>query len=46
MTEPEEINKGKEEIYSILFQKKEIKDETPKLRTEEEKKVKIFQLQN
>ena len=46
MTEHEEINKEEEEIYNILIQKKEINDKTPNLRTEEEKKVKIFQLQN
>ena len=36
--EPEEINRNEEEIFNILFQKKEINEKTPKLRTEDEKK--------
>ena len=36
--EPKEINRKEEEIYNILFQKKEINYKTPKLRIEDEKK--------
>ena len=32
------MNKKEEELYNILYQKKEINDKTPKLRTEDEKK--------
>ena len=36
--EPKKMNRKEEEIYNILYQKKEINDKTPKLRTEDEKK--------
>merc|ERR1711947_32786 len=32
------MNRKEEEIYNILYQKKEINDKTPKFRTEDEKK--------
>ena len=32
------MNREEEEIYNILYKKKEINDKTPKLRTEDEKK--------
>ena len=36
--EPKKMNRKEEEIYNILYQKKEINDKTPKFRTEDEKK--------
>ena len=36
--DPKEMNRKEEEIYNILYQKKEINDKTPKLRTEDDKK--------
>ena len=36
--EPKKINRKEDEIYKILYEKKEINDKTPKLRTEDEKK--------
>ena len=36
--EPKKKNRKEEEIYNILYQKKEINDKTPKLGTEEEEK--------
>ena len=35
---PKKMNGKEEEIYDILYKKKEINDKTPKLRTEDEKK--------
>ena len=35
---PKKMNGKEEEIYNILYKKKEINDKTPKLRTEDEKK--------
>jgi len=35
---PKKMNGKEEEIYNILYKKKEIDDKTPKLRTEDEKK--------
>ena len=32
------MNRKEEEIYNILYKKKEINDKTPKLRTEDDKK--------
>ena len=36
--DPKKMNREEEEIYNILYKKKEINDKTPKLRTEDEKK--------
>ena len=36
--EPKKMNRKEEEIYNILYQKKEINDKTPKFRTEDKKK--------
>ena len=36
--DPKKMNRKEEEIYNILYQKKEINDKTPKFRTEDEKK--------
>ena len=36
--DPKKMNREEEEIYNILYKKKEINDKTPNLRTEDEKK--------
>ena len=36
--DPKKINGKEEEIYNILYKKKEINDKTPNLRTEDDKK--------
>ena len=36
--EPKEINRKEYEIYKILYEKKEINDKTPNMRTEDDKK--------
>ena len=36
--EPKKINRKEDEIYKILYEKKEINDKTPNLRTEDDKK--------
>ena len=35
---PKKMNREEEEIYNILYKKKEINDKTPNLRTEDDKK--------
>ena len=37
--DPKKMNRKEEEIYNILYKKKEINDKTPKLRTEGEEKI-------
>jgi len=36
--DPKKMNREEEEIYNILYKKKEINDKTPNLRTEDDKK--------